>query len=101
MAIEGNRAARRCAAPTLPAPRDASSLPPYDGLMGGMDEAERLEPVSLEAWSHWLAGHHGEARGVWLISRRRAADRVFSYEEGVLEALRYGWVGSLGSMRPG
>ena len=59
-----------------------------------MDEAERLEPVSLEAWSQWLAGHHDEARGVWLISRRRAADRVFSYEEGVLEALRYGWVDS-------
>ena len=64
------------------------------GRMGVMDEAERLEPASVEAWSQWLAEHHDEARGVWLVSRRRAADRVLSYEEGVLEALRYGWVDS-------
>ena len=66
-----------------------------------MDEAERMEPASVEVWAQWLAEHHDEARGVWQVLRRRAADRVFSYEEGVFEALRYGWVGSLGSRRPG
>lgn len=59
-----------------------------------MDEAERFEPASLDEWSTWLADHHDSARGVWLVSRRKDADKVFSYEEGVLEALRYGWIDS-------
>ena len=62
--------------------------------MGVMDEAERLEPSSVEEWSAWLAGHHATARGVWLVSPRRAADRPVGYEEAVLEALRFGWVDS-------
>ena len=64
------------------------------GRMGVMDEAERIEPGSVEVWSAWLADHHATARGVWLVSRRRDADKVFSYEAAVLEALRYGWVDS-------
>ena len=31
---------------------------------------------------------------MWLVSPRKAAQRAFSYEEAVLEALRYGWVDS-------
>ncbi len=59
-----------------------------------MDDAERVEPATVEEWSAWLAEHHTQPSGVWLVSRRRAADRAFSYEESVLEALRYGWVDS-------
>ncbi|MCY7400726.1 MAG: YdeI/OmpD-associated family protein [Nocardioides sp.] len=59
--------------------------------MGVMDEAERVEPDSVAQWSQWLADHHDHVRGVWLVSRRTALERAFSYEEGVLEALRYGW----------
>jgi len=62
--------------------------------VGVMDDAERLEPTSLAQWSRWLAEHHADAVGVWLVSPRRAADRAFSYEEAVIEALRYGWVDS-------
>ena len=62
--------------------------------MGAMDEAERLEPATRAAWSAWLRDHHTQPQGVWLVSPRRAADRAFSYEEAVLEALRYGWVDS-------
>ena len=62
--------------------------------MGVMDDAERLEPGTVEEWSRWLAEHHAGAAGVWLVSRRRAADRAFPYEDAVLEALRYGWVDS-------
>ncbi len=94
MVIEGVRAARRCAPHTLPAARDHQVAAPYDGRMGVMDEAERFEPASVAAWSRWLADHHDRARGVWLVSRRRDADRAFSYEEAVLEALRFGWVDS-------
>ncbi len=59
-----------------------------------MDDAERLEPGGIEAWSEWLREHHMQPQGVWLVTMRRAADRSFSYEESVLEALRYGWVDS-------
>ena len=31
---------------------------------------------------------------MWLVSPRKAAERAFSYEQAVLEALRYGWVDS-------
>ena len=66
--------------------------------MGAMDDAERLEPGTVEEWSDWLRVHHDQPQGVWLVSPRRAADRPFSYEESVLEALRYGWVDS--TVRP-
>jgi uncharacterized protein YdeI (YjbR/CyaY-like superfamily) len=62
--------------------------------MGAMDEAERLEPTAVEQWTAWLREHHAQPTGVWLVSPRKAADRAFSYEEAVLEALRWGWVDS-------
>ena len=62
--------------------------------MGVMDDAERLRPGTVEEWSAWLREHHGRHQGVWLVSRRTHAQRAFSYEESVLEALRFGWVDS-------
>jgi uncharacterized protein YdeI (YjbR/CyaY-like superfamily) len=62
--------------------------------MGAMDDAELLEATTVEAWSTWLRDHHEQPLGVWLVSPRRAADRPFSYEDAVMEALRYGWVDS-------
>jgi len=58
------------------------------------DDAERIEPSSAAEWGEWLAEHHDRGSGVWLVSRRRDADKAFSYEEAVLEALRFGWVDS-------
>ena len=62
--------------------------------MGVLDDAERIEPATAAEWGAWLAEHHGRGTGVWLVSARRDADRAFSYEEAVLEALRFGWVDS-------
>ena len=59
-----------------------------------MDDAERLEPATVEEWGAWLRDHHEQPTGVWLVSPRKAAVRPFSYEEAVLEALRFGWVDS-------
>src|SRR6478672_7175889 len=94
--------ARRCAPPTLPARSRGSEPVPrvdvrpcsYDARMGVMDDAERLEPGRVEEWSAWLREHHEQPTGVWLVSPRLAAERPFSYEEAVLEALRFGWVDS-------
>lgn len=63
-----------------------------------MDDAERLDLDSLVEWRAWLRDHHTHPTGVWLVSPRTAAERPFSYEEAVLEALRYGWVDS--TVRP-
>lgn len=62
--------------------------------MGAMDDAERLEPATVEEWSAWLREHHTQPQGVWVVSPRKAVDRPFSYEQAVMEALRYGWVDS-------
>ena len=62
--------------------------------MGAMDDAERLEPPTVQAWSAWLREHHTQPQGVWLVSPRKAAERAFSYEQAVVEALRFGWVDS-------
>jgi uncharacterized protein YdeI (YjbR/CyaY-like superfamily) len=66
--------------------------------MGAMDDAERLELATVVEWSGWLREHHARPGGVWLVTPRKAADRPFSYEESVLEALRFGWVDS--TVRP-
>ena len=63
-----------------------------------MDDAERLEPATVAEWSAWLREHHTQPSGVWVVSPRKAVERPFSYEEAVLEALRYGWVDS--TVRP-
>lgn len=63
-----------------------------------MDDAERLEPTTVEQWSAWLAQHHAQPSGVWLVSARKAVDRPVSYEAAVVEALRFGWVDS--TVRP-
>lgn len=63
--------------------------------MGVQEEAERFEPTDLAQWSDWLALHHADSRGVWLVTARRATGRqAFDYEAGVVEALRWGWVDS-------
>lgn len=66
--------------------------------MGVMDDAERLEPRTVEEWTAWLREHHAQPNGVWLVSARKEATRAISYEESVLEALRFGWVDS--TVRP-
>ncbi|WP_107767662.1 YdeI/OmpD-associated family protein [Nocardioides terrigena] len=62
--------------------------------MGVQDDAEHVEPGTVDEWAAWLAEHHDGGVGVWLVSPRRAADRAVSYEVSVIEALRWGWVDS-------
>jgi uncharacterized protein YdeI (YjbR/CyaY-like superfamily) len=62
--------------------------------VGIQDDAERIEPASAEEWSAWLATHHADTPGVWVVTARRAADQAVDYETAIREALRYGWVDS-------
>lgn len=59
------------------------------------DDAERFEPATVEEWAAWLAVHHADTPGVWLVTPKASSGRrTLDYEEAILEALRYGWVDS-------
>jgi uncharacterized protein YdeI (YjbR/CyaY-like superfamily) len=63
--------------------------------VGVQDEAERFEPATIDEWSAWLAAHHADTPGVWLVTPKASSGRrTFDYEDAILEALRYGWVDS-------
>ncbi|QZY28221.1 YdeI/OmpD-associated family protein [Nocardioides coralli] len=63
--------------------------------MGVQDDAERVEPATLDEWSAWLASHHERREGIWLVTFKGVTGRQqFPYEAGVIEALRWGWVDS-------
>ena len=54
--------------------------------------AETLEPASRRAWRAWLAKHHATSSGVWLVFVK--GDGNLKYEDGVEEALCFGWIDS-------
>ena len=63
--------------------------------MGVHDDAEQLQPASIAEWSQWLAAHHADTPGVWLVTHKQSTGlAAFGYEEAVIEALRWGWVDS-------
>ncbi len=60
-----------------------------------MDEADRLHFVTAAEWREWLAQHHTQPRGVWLVSYKlRTGQPAIPYEDAVCEALCYGWIDS-------
>ena len=63
--------------------------------MGVQDDAARFQPASLDEWSSWLADHHADTPGVWLVTHKQSTGlAAFGYEDAVIEALRWGWVDS-------
>jgi uncharacterized protein YdeI (YjbR/CyaY-like superfamily) len=62
---------------------------------GGMDDAERVHPETVEDWHAWLAEHHDRSDGVWLVAWKRHTGRPrMTYEEAVTEMLAWGWIDS-------
>ena len=60
-----------------------------------MDTAERLHLETVDRWHEWLAAHHTQHDGIWLVSwKARAGKPAISYEDAIEEALCYGWVDS-------
>lgn len=56
-------------------------------------ESDRFEPGSLADWHDWLADHHAETGGIWLVMPRRLpAGSDLTYENVVREALCWGWI---------
>ena len=62
-----------------------------------MNDAERFEPASIDDWHDWLAAHHRQGEGVWVVVPRRGATRL-TYDALVREALCWGWID--GQARP-
>jgi uncharacterized protein YdeI (YjbR/CyaY-like superfamily) len=48
---------------------------------------------STDAWDAWLAAHHADSPGLWLmIAKKGAAGRTISYSEALDVALCHGWI---------
>lgn len=60
-------------------------------------DRERVHPQTRSEWREWLAAHHADSPGVWLVSWRKNSGRpAIGYAATVEEALCFGWVDSLG-----
>jgi uncharacterized protein YdeI (YjbR/CyaY-like superfamily) len=56
-------------------------------------ESDRLHPQTRAAWRAWLAEHHADSDGVWLVLWRQQSGRTgVTYEDAVQEALCFGWI---------
>ncbi len=61
--------------------------------------ASRLAPATRSEWRAWLAEHHADSTGVWLVVAKKGSGSPGpGYEEAVEEALCFGWIDS--RMRP-
>ena len=55
----------------------------------------RVAPASRVEWRAWLAAHHRDSEGVWLVvAKKRSGVPGPTYEEAVEEALCFGWIDS-------
>jgi uncharacterized protein YdeI (YjbR/CyaY-like superfamily) len=59
------------------------------------EEAEEVVAETAADWAAWLAEHHEQAAGVWLVTWKPGTGHpVLAYEDAVIEGLRYGWIDS-------
>ena len=59
------------------------------------ESAPRLAPRGRAEWRRWLAQHHAESSGVWLVLPKKALGLPGpTYDESVEEALCFGWIDS-------
>jgi uncharacterized protein YdeI (YjbR/CyaY-like superfamily) len=54
-----------------------------------------VHPLTRQEWREWLASHHQQTEGVWLISyKKHTGKKDFSHDEAIEEALCFGWIDS-------
>lgn len=55
----------------------------------------QLEVVSRQQWRQWLATHHADTAGVWVVTNKKGSGRPHvTYDEIAEEAIAHGWVDS-------
>ena len=58
-------------------------------------KTEVLECTDVSHWESWLADHHAESKGIWLLIAKKGSDRVLVTISDALDvALCYGWIDS-------
>jgi uncharacterized protein YdeI (YjbR/CyaY-like superfamily) len=57
-------------------------------------DAPDLVVADAKVWRAWLATHHPESDGVWLVLAKKGTTdpTSLSYDEALREALSYGWI---------
>ena len=61
----------------------------------GQADAERLHVEDVATWDAWLAEHHADDGGVWVVWWKRSTGRPApSYDDLVRAALCWGWIDS-------
>lgn len=54
---------------------------------------DTFEPGTRDAWRAWLAAHHDQAKGVWLVFLKAGTGQAgLTYREALEEALCFGWI---------
>ena len=62
-----------------------------------LDDRERLHVEDRAQWRTWLAEHHADSPGVWVVTWKPSTGRPHpTYEDVIEEALCFGWVDSQG-----
>ena len=62
-----------------------------------MAEREQVEVTSRAGWRAWLADHHADSPGVWVVTYKKGSGGPHvPYDDVVEEALAFGWVDSQG-----
>ena len=58
------------------------------------DELPELVVRDAAAWRTWLAGHHADPIGVWLVLAKKGTEKPTSltYDQALEEALCHGWI---------
>ena len=58
------------------------------------DELPELVVRDAAAWRTWLAGHHANPVGVWLVLAKKGTEKPTSltYDQALEEALCHGWI---------
>ncbi len=58
-----------------------------------MRELEELLVQDAEQWRAWLAGHHADYPGVWLVLHKKGGRTTsLTYAQALEEALCFGWI---------
>ena len=58
------------------------------------DDYQELTVANASEWARWLAEHHVDSPGVWLVLAKRGASEptTLTYEEALTEAICHGWI---------
>ena len=75
--------------------RNGTTAATVAGAVTAKDAMPLVKPRDRAAWRRWLEAHHATDGPVWLALVKKGSEAAgVTYEEGVLEALCFGWIDS-------